>query len=487
MPPPRESADLPHRAPVSAAPLPDRAIGVLLLIVTLLVAAFEWTGSASFETAAILASVPLLALLAPRVPRGRQVFLAIGLALVLAALALRADGLAIAGEALGRTAFIAAFFTALASLRAAAAGSVDIARCGRFLAAQPPGRRYAALTIGGQVFAMLLNYGAIVLLGGMAVESARGEQDEEIRRHRIRRMLLAVQRGLVSTLAWSPLAFAIAISTAVVPGADWASAAPYCIGTGVIIALTGWALDTAFKPRLSHPAPRRAPPEGGWGQIWPLLALLAVLAALVLLGHATTGVRTVGLVMVIVPVLSLLWVLIQHHESAERETPLHAALSDTAARSRAFTVADLPGYRAEIVLLMMAGLIGSAGGALAAPWMVASGIDLAALPAPVLLVAIVWIIPITGQLGMNPILTVSLAGPLLPPPEALGLEPDHLIAAITAGWALSGASSPFTATTVLVGNLGGVSAHHVGLRWNGPYTLLCACLLSAWILLVTSL
>lgn len=485
MPSPITTADDAPRAhpPARDAPPGARAMGLLLLAVTLLVALAEWTGGAGLSLAAALATLPLLGVLAPNVPRGRQVFLAIGLALVALALLLRADGWAISAEALGRAAFIAAFFTALATLRAAASGSADIARCGRFLAAQPPGRRYAALTVGGQLFAMLLNYGAIVLLGGLAVESARGEEDEEIRRHRIRRMLLAVQRGLVSTLAWSPLAFAIAISTAVVPGAEWAAAAPACIGTGIIIAVTGWALDTAFKPRLSHPAPPRRPPEGGWGQIWPLLALLGALAALVLLGVAMTEVRIVGLVMVIVPVLSLAWVLVQRHETAGPR----AALADTAARARAFTVTDLPGYRAEIVLLMMAGLIGSAGGALAAPWIAASGIDLAAIPAPLLVVAIVWIIPLTGQLGMNPILTVSLAGPLLPAPAALGLEPSDLIAAITAGWALSGASSPFTATTVLVGNLGGVSAHHVGLRWNGVYTLLCGCLLSAWVLLVTAM
>ena len=38
------------------------------------------------------------------------------------------------------------------------------------------------------------------------VANARQEANAEIRRHRLRRMLLAIQRGFVSTLTWSPLA-----------------------------------------------------------------------------------------------------------------------------------------------------------------------------------------------------------------------------------------------------------------------------------------
>jgi hypothetical protein len=56
------------------------------------------------------------------------------------------------------------------------------------------------------------------------------------------------------------------------------------------------------------------------------------------------------------------------------------------------------------------------------------------------------------------------------------------VLAIIAGWALSGASSPFTATTLMVGALGHVSALHVGWRWNLSYTLVSGLLLSIWVL-----
>ena len=62
------------------------------------------------------------------------------------------------------------------------------------------------------------------------------------------------------------------------------------------------------------------------------------------------------------------------------------------------------------------------------------------------------------------------------------VTPIAIVAAITAGWALSGASSPFTATTLLIGSFGSISALRVGWVWNGVYTGLCAVVLSGWVL-----
>ncbi|MFT6224032.1 MAG: hypothetical protein ACJA1F_001878 [Paracoccaceae bacterium] len=63
----------------------------------------------------------------------------------------------------------------------------------------------------------------------------------------------------------------------------------------------------------------------------------------------------------------------------------------------------------------------------------------------------------------------------------MNVDPAAVIVAITGGWALSGATSPYTASTLLIASLGKVSASHVGLRWNGPYAVTCAVGLSVWI------
>ena len=155
--------------------------------------------------------------------------------------------------------------------------------------------------------------------------------------------------------------------------------------------------------------------------------------------------------------------------------------ADIAAQSPGLPVTD---HRPH---LMMAGFIGTVGSRLLAPVMEASGLDLTVVPSWVILLAFVWGIPLTGQIGMNPILAVSLVAPVLPAPEALGLTAPELIVAITAGWAISGASSPYTATTLLIGAFGDVSPRHVGLVWNGLYIALAGVILSAWSLIFAAL
>lgn len=460
-------------------PALDAVTGALLVALTVLVTVSEWTGHPAATMAAHWLVAPIALILMVQVRWSRRIFVILAAALIAVAAATRADWAGMVDAGLGKAAFIGAFFTALATLRNASGTSAVIATCGRFLAQQPPGRRYAALTVGGQLFGLLLNYGALVLLGSLAETNARLEPNAEIRAHRLRRMLLAIQRGFVSTLPWSPLAFAMAIATSLVPGARWADAVGPCLVSGALLALLGWGLDTAFKPRLSAPAPARGPIAGSWLSLWPLLALLAVLGVLVGGLELATGLRIVAIVMLVVPLMSLLWIGVQ--------TRGDRAAARIAARARDYAVRDLPQYRSEIVLLMMAGLIGTLGAGLLVPVVAGMGLDLGAAPAWMVLVGIVWLIPIAGQLGMNPILSVSLLAPMLPEAAALGLTPADFIVAITAGWALSGASSPYTATTMMIGSLGGVSALRVGLGWNGLYTVLAAALLSVWVVAAASL
>ncbi|WP_236638483.1 hypothetical protein [Mangrovicoccus ximenensis] len=438
----------------------------------------EFSGRAGLSTLAGIFALASCFGFWPGISWTSRGFMAIGFALVLVSAAFQADWEPTVVTAVQKAGFIAAFFTAINAMRAAAQGSEPIIACGRFLAAQPPGRRYLALTVGGHLFGLILIYGGIALLGTLATEAANKEPDAEIRRHRIRRMLVAIQRGFVSTLPWSPLSFASAITLSVVPGAEWAQVLPYSLAGVLMLAGTGWALDTLFKPRLSAPPPPRVKAEGGWlTQMRPLLLLLALLGGATAAIHMATDVRIIGVVMALVPLIGLVWTAFQ--TPGGRPDLRHAART-----ARRFAFSDMPGLRNQTVLLVMAAFIGTVGGHLAAPVMAASGLDLTVIPAPLLLVLLFWFVPLTGQLGMNPILAVSLIGPVLPAPELLGVTPAAMVVAITAGWALSGATSPFTASTLLIADFGKVSARRVGLIWNGPYLLASGVLLSGWIVLL---
>ncbi|MGB0669963.1 MAG: hypothetical protein ACPGNT_00565 [Rhodospirillales bacterium] len=463
-----------------AVTLTDRLAGLLIIGLSGLVIVREWADIDALLTWPVgLVVVALVGLLAFKVRRGGVIFILVSLALTAALLLTRDDGWQVVRIGLGSASFIGAFFAALLTLRTAASTSPGIRDCGRFLAAQPPGRRYAALTLGGQLFALPLNYGAIALLGGLAMTSAAEEPDKERRDHRVRRMLLAIQRGFISTLPWSPLSFAVAISVSVTPGASWRALVLPSLGTAALVAGTGWLLDTLFKPRLSKPAPAFGPVDGGWSSLAPLVVLLAVLALAIGGLHLETGVRIVGVVLLVVPVVSAAWIALQ----ARKAYPF----LELRRRAAAFATTDLASVRSELVLLMTAGYIGTTGSRLLGPMVEALGIDLAAWPTWVTLSAIVWFIPLMGQAGMNPILCVSLFAPLVPEASHLGVTPTAVAVALTAGWALSGITSPFTATTLLVGSFAKVSALHVGLRWNGVYAFVTALLLTGWVLLYAAL
>ena len=211
----------------------------------------------------------------------------------------------------------------------------------------------------------------------------------------------------------------------------------------------------------------------------PLMMLLAILVISIAIVHLASGIRVVGLVMLIVPTIALTWVLLQGSQAEPGQT-FRRHLAD-------YAFVELPNYRGEIVLLMMAGYIGTVGAPLLEPALVGLGLDLSALPTPLVLISFVWIIPLAGQIGMNPILAVTLMAPLVPSADALGVTPTAIVVAITSGWALGGVTSPFTATTLLIGAFAKVSARHVGLKWNGSYSLITAIILSLWVVTYSSL
>lgn len=454
--------------------LADKVAGLLLCAIAALVVCKEWGIGDWTQSVKPVLTLALISIFFVKVRLSRKAFIAVALLISIALYAINSDWLGIVVRGLETAAFIGAFFAALSTLRNVAETSPSIQRAGTFLAGQPPGRRYAALTVGGQAFALLLNYGSLQLLGALATANAKAEPNEEIRRHRTRRMLLAIQRAFVSTLPWSPLSFAMAITISVIPGTSWAQAMIPGLATSCLLAGIGWGLDTVFKPRLTV-TPVRTKPEGTWATMLPLAFLLLVLVTGVVSLNKLTNVRIVGIIAVLVPCIALVWLLIQNWA----EQPFITAGS----RMKTYMLKELPGYRGELTLLMMAGFIGTTGSQLFAPMMQSAGFEPSSIPTWIILVSFVWIIPLAGQIGMNPILAVTLIAPLIPGASDLGVQPTAIVVAITAGWALSGASSPFTATTLLIGSFAGISAHRVGLVWNGAYTLLCGCVLSLWVVI----
>ena len=148
-------------------PLSARIGGILTACALLATVPHQYGAGQGFAVIAATLLVGALALFSLAARLSRLAFVAVGIALIAWAAMTRADWAQATLTALTRGAFIIALFTALSALRSAAIGSQAILDCGRFLARQPPGRRYLALTVGGHLFGLILLYGSISLLGSL--------------------------------------------------------------------------------------------------------------------------------------------------------------------------------------------------------------------------------------------------------------------------------------------------------------------------------
>lgn len=449
--------------------LGDRLFGWIIVLIILLQAIYEWTGADWVFLPLLGSLVIIVSLMAVKASRGGYIFLTVCLALTIALCLNHADWQNVLADAVIKIGFLASFFSALTILRNAASTSPAMSKAGAFLAAQPPGRRYISLSFGTQIFALLLNFGAIQLLGALALSSAKSEPDERVRAIRSRRMLLAIQRGFVSALPWSPMAFSTAMAVAIIPGISWMGIALPGLVTSIILLGTGWALDTIFKPRPTGPSRPRPASDLRWTVLLPLVALLFIIMVPVLGIEVLFQIRIVGVVLVVVPILSILWLLIQQKDAVAVGKGLVRYVHN-----------ELPAFRSDLLLLMSAGYIGVVGSALLVPMMLEAGIDLTVIPGWLLLILLVWILPVMGQIGSNPILSLSLVAPILPNAAAFGLDPHAFAVALLSGWALTGLTSPFTATNILVGRFGGIPTVDVGRVWNRSYFFIAVSLLCVW-------
>ncbi|MGC2856613.1 hypothetical protein ACM64Y_14155 [Novispirillum sp. DQ9] len=420
------------------------------------------------------------------IPVRGQIYLGIALTLAAVAVAALPAPLATFATALRRSVFVITLFTALGFLREAAETSPMVRRCGLFLASQPPGRRYVALTTGGHLFGLILNFGVISLLGAMVVGAARaaGDADEPARTAlRQRRMLTAVLRGFASILAWSPLTVSLAVIMTALPQTEWTEVAPWCLGTAVMLLALGWAQDRLIRPPQGlSPAPPRAP-EGRWSVTAPIIALVAGIFVVGWAVEEILGVRLVVGVMMATPLIGTLWILVQQDRAAGGG----AAVAATGRRLVAHGRRVFPAYRMEVALLASAAFIGSVIAALLPEDAVRALLAAAPVPPWVLLAGLSWVIVALGQAGFNPVLSVTILTGALPSPAVFGVPAEAMAVALAGAWALTANTSPFTASVLGIAQLSGRDAGTLGREWNGGYALAALVLLSAWIGVVAHL
>lgn len=376
-------------------------------------------------------------------------------------------------DALARAAFFATFITCLGMLRLAAARSPLVKRCGAALIRQPPRWRYATLFLGSAAFGLILNLGVIALLGVMSLKGntlAAAGGHAAVQQARTRRMLNAILRGFSLAPIISPLGIALAVILSSYPQLRWLSLLPYAAAAAAILFLAGWAQDRITAPR--HLA--SLVPENPGTPLAPLGQFAAVLLAIVLftwLSARAAGTRLPNAVLFTVPISAFVWMALQR-----RRLDGGLGLRRAAAAFRRRSVSFFPGMRTEVTVLGSAGFIGVVLAELlprswAAERIVElglSGTGLAALATALVVLA--------AQVGLNPIVSVTLLASALPEPMALGVPVPLMAVGLMAGWGLAMVTSPLTASMLITARLARASPYTVGYGWNGPYVA-ATCLL----------
>jgi len=414
--------------------------------------------------------------LAPATPRAAVAHLAAGAVAAAMALALLPAGGAVVGAGLARAGMLAALFAALATLRAAAEHAPGVVASGDALARQPPGSRYAAMTLGGHAFGIVLNFGVVQLLGPM-IAAGRPPPAMGLLE---RRLFLGVLRGFSTVLFWSPLSLAFALVSSTLTGVAWGWVIAGGLGLTAAVLALGARLD---RRGAGDPAPRadRAGPRRLAAELAPVVRV--ALALVIVVGALAAGVtgRLIDAVVTAIPAFAATWLLLQaRHRGQPR-----AWLGERAA---AFAARQLPAQQREVAVLCNAAFLGGmAEAAVAQTAFSASTVIVPAAATVLLPAALIAAILLAGLAGANPLLSVALLAAVFAEPAAWGLSPAVTALALMTGWGLTLNVTPAAAVLLMISRFLGVTPRTVGQRWNGRFVLAAYALVAGALTLAQAL
>ncbi|PYC47535.1 hypothetical protein DI396_08775 [Litorivita pollutaquae] len=387
--------------------------------------------------------------------------------------------LAVLGRAIDRAAFLAFFVTALSLLQSAGGRSPMIRNCGEALVEQPPGRRYTVLTIGGALFGVLLSLGTLSLLGSIivsGVEGRRGSTEPRISEIRMQRMTLAMLRGFSTIPMWSPTTMTLAIILSGLPSLRWIDILPLGLAATVAFLVLGWITD-----RLTYPRPSGANRTEGapLTTLLPLVGLVILIPGVAYVVAEVLGLSMIAALLVTVPFISFGWIFIQMRGAGDSH-PMRASgtwiMRDV--------LPSLPSLRSEVGIFAGSAFIGILIPPLLNLDVIGSTVAQLGLSAGGVLVLSFWGIALALMVGINPIISATIAIEILPNLPGLALSELGIAHMVMMSWAVIIGLSPFSTSVRMSARVIGREAAEIGLRWNLRFSLVAGALLSLYLFFI---
>jgi hypothetical protein len=181
--------------------------------------------------------------------------------------------------------------------------------------------------------------------------------------------------------------------------------------------------------------------------------------------------------LIVLPWLSIAWLVFQ-----KIDTP--APLRETGQEIYYEILPSLASMRSEITLFSCSAFLGV---------MVAHIIDTDALGATIIglglpngmvLALTAWIMVTLSVLGINSIVTVTIAAATMPKLTVLAIDPVIIGMMLVSVWCITVNLSPYSTAVRLSARIIDTDPLVLGGRWNGIYSLICLCFLTLCLLVL---
>jgi len=349
--------------------------------------------------------------------------------------------------------FVLLFF-AVAWLQIPARESPALKAAREVITRQPPGRRFLVAAFGVHALGSVLNLAGLSLVATMI--------DRKLDPSLLRRLTTALMLGFTSASSWSPFYVSMVVVLTALPNLKWIEIAPFGFLFAMLAIIGGFIYDRMMWRRSGNASVKQGVALSLRDKLRSV-GILGFLAVLVVGLVEAAGISIPVALGLIAPPFALMWRASMAPNRANRLAEMRALATQV--------VCGLPSLRNEVLIFVGATVFGVGIAALIPADNLGGLLNTWLTSIDARLAALTFGIAGLSMVGLHPVIVVILVGEVLPP-EILG-APDWIIGIALLGvWGLSTMINPYSATTLYLARISGMSSYTMAWRWNPPFVFI---------------